>query len=168
MRNHLLLLPALGLAATLTAGGCSQGTVEETVVPIQPAVSISLCGHCGHVKGSETCCTEGCETCDKCNLHKGSPGCCKISAGSDVQLCGQCGQAKGSEACCAADAETCSDCGMHKGAPGCCLKETVAETADVAGEEGDALENPVAEGHGDAHDSGEETHAEHGDAQAAE
>ncbi len=77
-----------------------------------------LCGSCGQIKGTDACCAEGGATCAKCELTKGSPGCCEIEKGTNVQLCTKCGQIKGADACCAADAEKCVKCGLAKGSPG--------------------------------------------------
>ena len=38
-----------------------------------------LCIKCGEVKGSEKCCNKEVVKCEKCELHKGSPGCCKMN-----------------------------------------------------------------------------------------
>ncbi len=88
---------------------------------------VILCGHCGHIKGGKCCKAdaEKCGKCEKCGLHKGSPGCCKMEAGKDAELCPKCGQIKGSKDCCAPNAEKCSKCGLHQGSPGCCkMKKT--------------------------------------------
>ena len=63
---------------------------------------VTLCGGCGQIKGSDTCCKPGAAACGGCGLAKGSPGCCKIAKGKDVELCLKCGQAKGSDVCCPA------------------------------------------------------------------
>ncbi len=86
-----------------------------------------LCGACGQIKGSDTCCAADAATCAKCGLAKGSPGCCRIEKGTDVELCTGCGQIKGSDTCCAADAATCAKCGLAKGSPGCCRINTTSE-----------------------------------------
>ena len=81
------------LSVVVLAGGCGQliqatdesGTVPSPVVVTPVAANgnpvsgdVTLCGKCGHVKGTEVCCQEGADTCGKCELAKGSPGCCKI------------------------------------------------------------------------------------------
>lgn len=77
-----------------------------------------LCGGCGQVKGSEKCCVDGVEKCTKCDMDKGSPGCCEIN--EDTKLCSHCGEIEGAEKCCAEGAEVCSKCDLHAGSPGCC------------------------------------------------
>jgi len=62
------------------------------------AMAVTLCGGCGQVKGSPTCCLDGAEKCSGCDLDKGAPGCCKMEKGTDAKLCG-CGEIGGSEAC---------------------------------------------------------------------
>ena len=37
----------------------------------------NLCDTCGWEKSDAKCCEEGAEKCSKCEMHKGSPGCCK-------------------------------------------------------------------------------------------
>ena len=79
---------------------------------------IVLCGNCGDVKGSETCCKSDVRC--SCGFVKGAPACCKVEyTGENMTLCG-CGQVKGSDLCCT-DQEKCSKCDKHKGSPGCCL-----------------------------------------------
>jgi len=78
-----------------------------------------LCGGCGQVKGSATCCAEDAATCDGCGLAKGSPGCCAITKGTNATLCKGCGQVKGTDTCCAEDATKCEKCGLAKDSPGC-------------------------------------------------
>ena len=105
-----LFAMAIGFIGCNTAGKSSS---DET---------ISLCGKCGQIKGTEVCCIADTPKCDKCGLAKGSPGCCKLpEAGKDAALCGHCGQIKGSDVCCKADAPKCDKCGMAKGSPGCCI-----------------------------------------------
>lgn len=41
------------------------------------SAGLKLCGHFGQIKGSDLCCKPGAETCPKCGLVKGSPGCRK-------------------------------------------------------------------------------------------
>jgi len=113
----------------LVSWGCSPAeegpppSTTEDATPEASAQVVTLCGQCGHAKGSETCCDEAAETCEKCSLAKGSPGCCKIAKGTDATLCAKCGQAEGSDACCTEGAETCAGCGMAKGSPACLLAE---------------------------------------------
>ncbi len=82
--------------------------------------SATLCGECGWVKGTDKCCAEGATKCS-CGLAKGSPGCCKVPAGSDAVLC-QCGEVMNGDKCCRSGADRCG-CGAIKGSPGCCLKK---------------------------------------------
>ncbi len=123
------------LAAVLAVGllvGCDQGKAPPEKKPTAPpakktvdtkkvaAATVTLCGKCGQIKGSELCCKEGAVLCDKCQLVKGAPGCCAIKKGEDVVLCASCGQIKGSDVCCKADVANCEKCGLAKGSPGCC------------------------------------------------
>ncbi|MBL4770183.1 MAG: hypothetical protein JKY61_03315 [Planctomycetes bacterium] len=62
------------------------------------AMSVTLCGGCGQVKGSPDCCLDGATKCTGCGLDKGAPGCCKMEKGKDAKLCG-CGEIGGSDAC---------------------------------------------------------------------
>ncbi len=119
----------VGLALLCGCGGDdAASTSPET--PSTPDAEVSLasasgadvflCGGCGQIKGTDTCCVEGAEDCDECGLVAGSPGCCVIEAGDDVKLCKKCGQVAGGDACCAEDAERCDKCDLIKGSPGCC------------------------------------------------
>jgi len=128
--NFLLLVAAVTSLAIVGCGGTSTGPDTKSDMSSENLTNVAyesatLCGKCGEMKGSETCCAEGAEVCSECDLHKGSTGCCKMKAGDDATLCGSCGEIKGTEACCAEGAETCSKCSLHKGAPGCCKLEKV-------------------------------------------
>jgi YHS domain-containing protein len=94
--------------------------LEDAGVTLEKVPTI-VCGKCGEIKGAEKCCAKDAEKCAKCELNKGSAGCCKISSeGKDVELCAKCGAEKGSEKCCAKDAEKCPKCELNKGSAGCC------------------------------------------------
>ncbi len=117
------IVALLGLAVW----GCGQTTTPDADLEADKATqgatetaAVFLCGDCGQIKGSDDCCAEGAETCEKCGLATGAPGCCKIKKGTNVELCTACGQIKGSDACCAEGAETCAKCSLAKGSPGCC------------------------------------------------
>jgi hypothetical protein len=102
---------------------CSVADKGDSCKSLKKNKTFELCTHCGHLKGSEKCCSKGLVKCDKCGLAKGSPGCCKIPAGmKKAELCGKCGQIKGTDECCAKDMKKCDKCGMAVGSPGCCLK----------------------------------------------
>ena len=117
MKKAMTLVLALGLV-TFMAGGC-ESAHEHDGHDHGTEAAITLCGGCGHVKGTEACCADGATTCAGCSLHKGSPGCCKITKGTDAALCG-CGAVKGSDQCCNASLVKCAGCGKIKGTPGCC------------------------------------------------
>ncbi len=111
----------------LVVSGCGQPTTSDADPEADNATqgaadtaAVFLCGDCGQIKGSDVCCAEGAETCEKCGLAKGAPGCCKIEKGTNTELCTKCGQIKGSDVCCAEGAETCAKCDLAKGSPGCC------------------------------------------------
>ena len=84
----------------------------------------ALCTGCGEVKGTAKCCkAEGRTKCSKCELFKGSPGCCKIPKGTKkpVPLCTACGEIKGAAPCCKVEGRTkCSKCNLLEGSTGCC------------------------------------------------
>lgn len=127
----LLAVSVLGMNQSLES---AEKKITEKIVEIKAEKGdFILCGHCGHVKGSEACCAKDAEVCG-CGAHKGSPGCCLIKkAGKDVILCGNCGQAKGSDFCCDDKAKKCKSCGRAKGSPGCCLvgAKTASEVKTV-------------------------------------
>jgi len=112
----------------LVAAGCNRSSTEETPsLDVTQAVhDIVLCGDCGQVKGTDLCCADGAEVCEKCGLQSGAPGCCKIEQGTNVTLCSSCGQIKGTDVCCLEGATVCADCGWHKGSPACCKIEKPA------------------------------------------
>jgi hypothetical protein len=86
--------------------GACDGKCETTEAM---AMSVTLCGGCGQVKGAPNCCLDGATKCSGCGLDKGAPGCCKMEKGKDAKLCG-CGEIGGSEACkakCASKAKAC-------------------------------------------------------------
>jgi len=126
MMSKAKWFPVVVAVVALVSWGCSptaEGTAPSVTVEATSdadANAVTLCGQCGQIKKSDACCVEGAETCEKCSLAKGSPGCCKIAKGTDTPLCTKCGQVKGSDACCAEGAETCAKCGLAKGSPGCC------------------------------------------------
>ncbi len=91
MSRKTILSLALLFAVGIFFVGCGKPETAKTK---------TLCGGCGQIKGTELCCKEGVPKCDKCELAKGSPGCCKITKGTEAVLCGCCGEIKGSEACC--------------------------------------------------------------------
>lgn len=106
----LALVPACSSSDGYEGGGASPEAV-------------SLCGGCGHVKGSPTCCNPANADCAGCGMDKGAPGCCKIPKGADAALCGSCGEVGGTTKCCVPNSAVCMDCNKHKGAPGCCLPQ---------------------------------------------
>jgi hypothetical protein len=113
MTKRIVLPMLLLMLAGMFVVGCekdSDTTVKDKL----------LCGGCGQIKGTDTCCKPDAVKCEKCGLDKGSPGCCKITKGKDIALCGKCGLVKGSDLCCKADAIMCDKCGKPKGSPGCC------------------------------------------------
>ena len=81
-----------------------------------------LCGKCGQIKGSESCCADGQEACEKCSMHAGTMLCCVEipEEFKGMDLCMKCGQVAGGEQFCAEGAENCEKCGMHMGAVLCC------------------------------------------------
>jgi len=115
--KKMLSFAVLAMACFVVAGMAS---AAEDISSNAKVDTVTLCGDCGQIKGAEVCCKKDAEACAGCELHKGSPGCCKIEKGKDVALCAKCGQVKGSDVCCKKDAEVCSKCSLHKGAPGCC------------------------------------------------
>ena len=166
MNKFLAMLTVLSLVA-MTSLGCGQATTPEptdlTKVLYRPG---TLCGNCGQLKGTETCCAEGAEVCSKCSLHKGAPGCCKMEKGANVTLCGACGEIKGGAACCAEGAEACAKCKLNKGAPGCCKLERIDADANLEHVEEDHDGNEQhaeGEGHDDdaGHSDGHDNHEGH-------
>lgn len=133
MKNMFACFALLSITAIVSLG-CSKPPSGDSGAVMSEALykSATLCGHCGQIKGSDSCCAEGAATCAKCELQKGSAGCCKMKAGDDVVLCAHCGQIKGDDACCAEGAEACAKCGLHKGAPGCCKLEKLAGDGESA------------------------------------
>ena len=128
MRGVPFLILTGVLLAVLTVG-CDERTAPtpsaeaEQAQQAPAAKDVVICGECGQIKGSETCCKPDQPHCQKCGLVKGSPGCCKLPEGTegDVALCAKCGFIKGSEECCKDTAALkCSSCGLVKGSPGCC------------------------------------------------
>ncbi|MAG55653.1 MAG: hypothetical protein CMJ83_05110 [Planctomycetes bacterium] len=114
MKNVTWSLLVLALALPML-GGCASGEHDGDT-----AAAYMLCGGCGQVKHTEACCAEGAAACAKCGLHAGSPGCCKMSKGTDVALCSGCGHATGAESCCAEGSTKCGKCGLAAGSLGCC------------------------------------------------
>ena len=123
MRKILLIVACTLVPLAMLLASCEkkESSPTKTTQAGQKA-PVTLCAHCGEIKGSEKCCRADAVKCTACGLNKGASACCKnidFSQGS-VQLCPKCGQGKGSEKCCAADAAKCPACGLNKGAPGCC------------------------------------------------
>ncbi|MBU8920426.1 MAG: hypothetical protein KOO63_01070 [Bacteroidales bacterium] len=117
-----------------TQAPCSVADKGDCCKSLKNKAVYELCTHCGHLKGSEKCCSKDLVKCDKCGLAKGSPGCCKIPAGvKKAGLCGKCGQIKGTDECCAKDIKTCGKCGLAKGSPGCCNLQRSLSKDDLCG-----------------------------------
>jgi hypothetical protein len=110
----------LGLfAAAILVGGLVGCESTDKSAAKDGGNTIALCSGCGQVKGGDACCKGG-PTCPKCELAKGSPGCCLYHKGDKaVSLCAKCGYVAGSDKCCAPGNEKCA-CGMAHGSPGCC------------------------------------------------
>ena len=118
MARLLVLSIVLGLVAALAfTPGCASD--DSAAVAPGAMATVTLCGGCGQIKGTDSCCAAGASTCVGCGLAKGSPGCCNMAKGQSATLCNGCGQIKGSDACCDDSATRCG-CGMIKGSPGCC------------------------------------------------
>ncbi len=66
----LLIIAAMTMAVSAFACGADKA---KAAVAEQ-----ALCGKCGQVKGSDSCCKADAEKCGACGLVKGSPGCCKM------------------------------------------------------------------------------------------
>lgn len=117
-----LLLLVLGISSCNSDQSINRSVIQaetnELVSNDTTKTTVTLCGHCGEIKGSDKCCVADAPKCDKCGLIKGSPGCCKIT--TDTEICTKCGEIAGSEKCCKTNIEICSKCGLHKGSPGCC------------------------------------------------
>lgn len=111
----------------IAVAGCG----EEEVVGIphthQADFEVTLCGLCGHVKGSDKCCKEGATVCPICGLNKGSILCCStaINGRRDAILCKKCGEKVFSKTCCKDGFKICPKCGLHKDSPGCCKIDRV-------------------------------------------
>jgi hypothetical protein len=104
------------------SGGDSNATsAADTATDTALVTATLLCGKCGEVKGSATCCVADAEICE-CGMHKGSALCCvklpEEAVGKDI--CKQCGHVAEAGHHCDEDCETCADCGLHKGSPACC------------------------------------------------
>lgn len=96
---------------------------SDATVPVA-----AYCSACGEIDGSEKCCQDSVEKCDKCSRHKGSPLCCvDLGAGVEGKICAKCGEVAGGEKCCKEGAEICTKCKLHKGSPLCCKLTTGAE-----------------------------------------
>lgn len=158
-------IAVLFCVVALTAIGCGQSSTQTIPEAEITPVSLELCGDCGQVKGSDSCCAEDGEEC-KCGFHKGSPACCKLEkTGEDIALCVKCGEQAGGEKCCA-EGEVC-DCGFHKGSPACCSKDAMAVAKEIVEdmtEEGDEHAGHDHEGHD--HDAEDHDHAEGEDSDA--
>ncbi len=121
----------VAVALMVVSVGCDTSTpAEGTATGIKKVVNTTtLCGKCGQVKGSDTCCKEDATVCGKCDFATGSPACCKVTKsddGADIELCG-CGQVKGSDSCCKEGAAKCDKCGQVKGSDTCCKEEEKTE-----------------------------------------
>jgi len=112
-----VLVAQQAVGGPLCCGAAKKASAKTTETEL---AAPALCGACGEVKGSSTCCAKDAVKCKACGLTKGSPGCCKIEKGADVALCPACGEIKGSDKCCDKDAAKCKSCGLIKGSPGCC------------------------------------------------
>ena len=103
-------------AANPVADAQTDGQIDTTTLAVS-----TYCGKCGQT-ASDTCCAEVTETCEHCQLAKGSALCCveldETAAGQN--LCAKCGHVAGSDSCCAEGAETCEHCQLAKGSPLCC------------------------------------------------
>ncbi len=125
----------LSLAAILM--GCAGCAEEPAGIPHShdDAAETVLCGLCGYVKESESCCQEGAEKCANCGLHKGSILCCSpaINGVRDIILCRKCGEVAFTEKCCQDGAQPCAKCGLHEGSPGCCKIEPFDPNESHAG-----------------------------------
>ena len=113
MTRRIVLPLVLLLLVGMVVVGCNKA-------PSPTPTAKTLCGACGQIKGLAVCCNADAVKCEKCELAKGSPGCCKITKGKDAALCAKCGQIKGTDVCCKAGADKCGKCGLAKGSPGCC------------------------------------------------
>ncbi len=112
---------ALLVCCCLFAIGCETSETTASSDAVSPG-ALPLCTDCGQIKGDEKCCDPSQATCGGCDLAKGSPGCCKITKGTDEAkaLCTGCGQIKGGDTCCEPGQAKCSKCGLVAGSPGCC------------------------------------------------
>ena len=113
--NFRILISIVVIVFAVT--GCNNSN-KEAHKHVHVDGDIVLCGKCGDVKGTDTCCKSDVRC--GCGFIKGTAACCKTEhTGEDMTLCG-CGQVKGTDLCCT-DQEKCSKCDKHKGSPGCCL-----------------------------------------------
>lgn len=125
---------SLMLFAVVAMAGCGDETepAEGGSPEVTPVASFALCSDCGHQAGADDCCSADAEVCASCELHKGSPGCCKMEKGqAGVEICA-CGHIKGNEKCCKDAADKCAECGMYKGSPGCCQINTSVASKEEA------------------------------------
>jgi len=107
MSKSFSLTLAVAIVSVL-CWGCTSNVTPESSANATSAQTdghehATLCGGCGHDKGTEACCAEGAEECGDCGLSKGSKLCCvELSADAKGKdLCGSCGHVDGSESCCA-------------------------------------------------------------------
>lgn len=159
-----VLICTVALLAGCDSGGTSTVTAKSDSAPT-PVANITLCGACGHDKGSAQCCSDECESCEKCGLHVGSDLCCAVSEdlkGKD--MCASCGHAAGSEECCSDECESCEKCGLHVGSPLCCKLESSHADHDHA-EGHDHGDHDHAEGNEHAHAEGDSDHDHEGNAE---
>ncbi len=138
----ILILALLGMLAAGCQNQASNGQVTSSKVSTETPVccaadtsvatssraqgqvktsTLVLCTDCGQIEGVQVCCRADMPKCG-CGLQKGSPGCCKVTKGSEkiIILCSSCGQFKGHENCCKPGQSTCDKCLLAKGSPGCC------------------------------------------------
>ncbi|MAE27530.1 MAG: hypothetical protein QF724_01475 [Planctomycetota bacterium] len=73
MSLNKLILTLCALPALVILPGCCVFTCPNNA---GAEAAQTLCGDCGEVKGTDTCCDANAERCD-CGKIKGSPGCCK-------------------------------------------------------------------------------------------
>ncbi|MEO1618670.1 MAG: hypothetical protein AAFV88_22665 [Planctomycetota bacterium] len=122
--KSLSLCLAVLLMTTLIGCGSDEATPETPETP-ETATPVSLtgdvCGKCGDIAGTETCCKG--ETCS-CGMQKGSALCCSGVESSDVVYCKDCGFGKGTDECCSDDNTACTKCGLAAGSDLCCKVAT--------------------------------------------
>ncbi len=74
--KKMLLIGLITLAgASMALAQCPAGCGCAGCAAKAKAEKAAVCGKCGEVKGSESCCKAGVASCPACGLHAGSPGC---------------------------------------------------------------------------------------------